>query len=168
MKSAVVGKSGWLHIQLRTRFFPIRIRQPCTLYSTIGYSVFHNLMEFTSKKMPNNILKNVCKKVFLLVKPLLAYLHSTISKKYSYMYSINQKNFISILTYEYPKNPEFCADFKSVEIIRKSEPRKSYLSKTVTSQQYRRGQTPTLYTSFACIFFVSKFFAFFSTVLKSA
>jgi hypothetical protein len=27
--------------------------------STVGYSDFHNLMGFTSKKMPNNILKNV-------------------------------------------------------------------------------------------------------------
>ena len=26
----------------------------------LGYSDFHNLMGFTSKKMPNNILKNVC------------------------------------------------------------------------------------------------------------
>ncbi len=30
----------------------------------LGYSDFHNLMGFTSKKMPNNILKNVCKKSF--------------------------------------------------------------------------------------------------------
>jgi hypothetical protein len=40
----------------------------CTLYivhCTVGYSDFHNLMGFTSKKMPNNILKNVCKKIFL-------------------------------------------------------------------------------------------------------
>jgi hypothetical protein len=27
---------------------------------SIGYSDFHNLMRFTSKKMPNNILKSVC------------------------------------------------------------------------------------------------------------
>ncbi len=26
----------------------------------VGYSDFHNLMRFTSEKMPNNILKNVC------------------------------------------------------------------------------------------------------------
>jgi hypothetical protein len=30
------------------------------LPSTLGYSDFHNVMGFTSKKMPNNILKNVC------------------------------------------------------------------------------------------------------------
>ncbi len=29
-------------------------------YCTLGYSDFHNLMGFTSKKMPNNILYNVC------------------------------------------------------------------------------------------------------------
>jgi hypothetical protein len=28
--------------------------------SAVGYSDFHNLMGFTSKKMPKNILKNVC------------------------------------------------------------------------------------------------------------
>jgi hypothetical protein len=27
---------------------------------TVGFSDFHDLMRFTSKKMPNNILKNVC------------------------------------------------------------------------------------------------------------
>ncbi len=27
---------------------------------TIGYSDFHNLIRFTIKRMPNNILKNVC------------------------------------------------------------------------------------------------------------
>jgi hypothetical protein len=31
-----------------------------TCQRTVGYSDFHNLMGFTSKKMPNNILKNVC------------------------------------------------------------------------------------------------------------
>ncbi len=31
---------------------------------TLGYSDFHNLMRFTSKKMPYDILKNVCKKSF--------------------------------------------------------------------------------------------------------
>ncbi len=41
------------------------------------------------------------KKVFQLVKPFLANLHSTISKKYSYMYSMTPKFYISFLTYEY-------------------------------------------------------------------
>jgi hypothetical protein len=35
----------------------------------------------------------VVKKVFQLVKPFLANLHSTISKKYSYMYSMTPKFF---------------------------------------------------------------------------
>jgi hypothetical protein len=56
-------------------------------------------------------------KVFQLVKPFLANLHYTISKKYSYMYSMTPNIFISFLTYEYSKNAEFYADFKSVEII---------------------------------------------------
>ena len=38
------------------------------------------------------------------------------------------KFFISFLTYEYHKNAEFYADFKSVEKIEKTNPpRKSYL-----------------------------------------
>jgi len=47
--------------------------QECTL----GYSDFHNLMGFTSKKIPNNTvcLKMFVKKVFQLVKPFLANLH---------------------------------------------------------------------------------------------
>jgi hypothetical protein len=42
---------------------------------------------------------------------------STISKKYSYTYSMNPKIFISFLTYEYQKYAEFYANFKSMEII---------------------------------------------------
>jgi hypothetical protein len=57
------------------------------------------------------------KKVFQLVKPFLANLHYTIYKKHSYMYSMTPNFFISFLTYEYPKNAEFYADFKSEEII---------------------------------------------------
>jgi hypothetical protein len=34
------------------------------MLGTVGYSDFHNLMGFASKKMPNNILKNVCLKSF--------------------------------------------------------------------------------------------------------
>ncbi len=40
------------------------------------------------------------------------------------------KNFNSFFGYEYSKNAEFHADFKSVEKIEKSTPRKSYLQKT--------------------------------------
>jgi hypothetical protein len=57
---------------------------------------------------------------FQLVNPFLANVHSTVSKKkYSYMYSMTPKIFISFLTFEYQKNIEFYAGFKSVEIIRK-------------------------------------------------
>jgi hypothetical protein len=63
------------------------------MYCTIGYSDFHNLMGFTSKKIPNNILKMFVLKVFQLVRPFLANLHSTSSKKYSYvLYSMTPKN----------------------------------------------------------------------------
>jgi hypothetical protein len=54
---------------------------------------------------------------FQLVKPFFANLQSIISKKYLYMYSMTPKFFISFLTYEYSKNAEFYADFKSMEII---------------------------------------------------
>jgi hypothetical protein len=47
---------------------------------TLGYSDFHNLVGFTSKKMPNNFSKMFVKKVFQLIMPFLANLHSTISQ----------------------------------------------------------------------------------------
>ncbi len=82
------------------------MKKPCILYSRpiislcraqkasynknntclLGYSDFHNLMGFTSKKMPNNIPKNVCQNVFQLVKPFLANLRCTSSKKYRYLH----------------------------------------------------------------------------------
>ncbi len=65
---------------------------------------FHNLMGFTSKKMLYIILKMFVNKVFRLVKPFLANLHST--------------NFSKILT---------C--FKSVENIGKRAPRKKLFAK---------------------------------------
>jgi hypothetical protein len=95
----------------------------------LGYSDFHNLMRFTSKKMLNNILKNVVKKVFQLVKPFLANLHSTSSNKYSYMYSKTPNFFSSFSTYEYSKYAEFYADFKSVEIIGKKSTHKKFFAK---------------------------------------
>jgi hypothetical protein len=46
----------------------------------LGYSDFHNLVGFTSKKMPKIIfLKMFVKKVFQLVEPFLANLHYTCS-----------------------------------------------------------------------------------------
>ncbi len=49
---------------------------------TLGYSDFHNLMGFTSKKMQNNILYNICLTSFSLVKPFVANLHSNRFQKY--------------------------------------------------------------------------------------
>jgi hypothetical protein len=46
-----------------------------------GCSDFHNLMRFPSKKIPNNIVKNVGKQVSQLVKPFLANLLYSSSKK---------------------------------------------------------------------------------------
>ena len=56
-------------------------------------------------------------KIFQLVKPFLANLHSTISKKYLYLLHDPKFFYISFLTYEYQKNAEFYAGFNSVEII---------------------------------------------------
>ena len=64
-----------------------------------------------------------------MVKPFLANLHYTISKNYSYMYSMTPIFFISFLTYEYPKNAKFYADFKSVEIIWKKCTKKKLFAK---------------------------------------
>ncbi len=53
---------------VKTHLFPrekdVELRTCPRVGWLLGYSDFHNLMGFTSKKMPNNILKNVCKKVF--------------------------------------------------------------------------------------------------------
>jgi hypothetical protein len=72
----------------------------------LGYSDFHNLMGFTRKKMPNNILylKMFGRKVFQLAKPFLANLHSSISEKY--MYSMTSKNLFLFFAYKYQKYAE--------------------------------------------------------------
>ncbi len=51
--------------------------------------------------------------------------------------------FKSFFGYEYPKYAEFHADFKSVEIIEKSAPRKSYLQ--VSSIEEENPQFCTLF-----------------------
>jgi hypothetical protein len=73
------------------------------------------------------------KKVFQLVKPFLAILHSTSSNNYSYMYSMTPKILCSFLANEYSKYAEFYAVFKSVEIIEKMSTQKSYLPNTFAS-----------------------------------
>jgi hypothetical protein len=73
----------------------------------------------------------IVKKVFQLVKPFLANLHSTrtSSNIYSYMYSMTPKFFCYFLTYEYSKFAEFYADFKSVEIIGKKSTQRKLFAK---------------------------------------
>ncbi len=91
------------------------------VFLIVRYSDFHNLMRFTSKKMPTNILKNVCKKVFLLVKPFLANLHSSSSK--ILIHVLNDPKFF------YFFYAEFYADFKSAEIIGKKCTQKKLFAK---------------------------------------
>ena len=71
------------------------------------------------------------KKVFQLVQPFLANLHSTSSNIYSYtcMSSMTPKIFCSLLSYEYSKFAEFHADFKSVKIIGKKSTQKKLFAK---------------------------------------
>jgi hypothetical protein len=59
-----------------------------------GYSDFHKLTGFTPTKRCRIIfLKMFVKKVFQLIKPFLANLHSSSSKNYSHMYSMTPKKF---------------------------------------------------------------------------
>jgi len=62
------------------------------------------------------------KKVCQLVKPFLANLHSTISKKYSHMYLLTP-NFYNFLK----KNIK---DMQNLKYLEKNAPRKCYLPKT--------------------------------------
>ena len=57
-------------------------------------------------------------KIFQLVKPFLANLRSSRSKKYSsmYLYSMTPQIFFLYFVYEYKKYEEFYADSKSIEI----------------------------------------------------
>ncbi len=100
------------------------------------------------------------KKVFQLVKPFLAILHSTCSNNYSYMYSMTAKKFCSFLANGYSKYAEFYADFKSVELIGKMSTQKKFSPNTFASYQYRRGETKIFHTFFGCNFFVSIFLHF--------
>jgi hypothetical protein len=60
-------------------------------------------------------------KIFQLVKPYLANLRSSRSKKYSsmYLYSMTPQIFFLYFVYEYKKYEEFYADSKSIEITGK-------------------------------------------------
>ncbi len=68
---------AWLKIKL---FVVVMLLNKQVHLGSIG----HNLMGFTCKKMPKNILRNICKKVFQFVEPFLANLYFTSFKKYSY------------------------------------------------------------------------------------
>jgi hypothetical protein len=98
--------------------------------SSIGYSDFHNLMGLTRKRCLIIFFTMFVKKVFQLVKPFLANLHSSSSKNTHILYVLNNPRiFVFLFPYEYQKYAEFYADFKSGEIIEKSAPRKICLLK---------------------------------------
>ncbi len=102
------------------------------------------------------------KKVFQLVKPFLANLHSTISKKYSYMYSMTPKFFYFFFNIWVSKKRRILRSFQ----IRGNNLKKVYQEKVICQKlvqvsSIEEGQTPILHTSFACNLFVSKFFCIF-------
>jgi hypothetical protein len=69
-------------------------------------------------------------KIFQLVKPFLANLHSSSSNIYSYMYSMTPTIFLFFFSaYEYLKFAKFYTDFKSVEIIGKKSTQKKLFAK---------------------------------------
>ena len=98
----------------------------CTQYGTV---IFTTWWDSPAKRCQIIFSKTFVKKVFQLVKPFLANLHSTSSNIYSYMYSMTPKNFCSFLAYEYSKFAEFYADFKSLEIIEKKSTQKKLFAK---------------------------------------
>jgi hypothetical protein len=91
-------------------------------------------MEFTSKKLPNNLLKNVCKTRFSIgysISCEFAFLE--ILKHTLFVLNDQKKKFNCFSAYEYSKNAKFYADFKSVEIIGTNDSGKSYWPKTVAN-----------------------------------
>ncbi len=90
------------------------------------------------------------KKVFQLVKPLLANLQYTSSYSYSYMYSVTPKYFNSFFGYEYPKYAEFHADFKSVEIIEKKCNQKKLFAKNFCKLVVQKRKIPN-FAPFFCL-----------------
>ena len=59
----------------------------------LGYSDFLNWWDSPAKRCQIIFFKMLVRKVFRLVKPFLANLHYTISKKYLFMYSMTPKFF---------------------------------------------------------------------------
>ncbi len=86
------------------------------------------------------------------------------------MYSMTQTNFLFLFPFEYQKHAEFYAGFQSVEKIEKNRAQKKVFCQKLLhiSRICRRGKTPILHPVLADNFFVSNFFAVFSTVSTSA
>ncbi len=98
------------------------------------------------------MLKKFVKKVFQLVKPFLANLHSSDPQKLYYFF-----------TYEYQNYSEVYADFKSVDIIGKKYKQKKLFAKNFCKLvvQYREGHTP-IWTLFLLLTFFLANFSHFS------
>jgi hypothetical protein len=111
--------------------------QSISLDTVTDYSDFHNLMGFTSKKMPNNIFFSNWLNNFLRISILL---------------------FPKILIYVLNDPKQFFFLFLHASTV--CAPRKSY-------QLYRRGHNLILHTSFVHNFSVSKFFSQYRKIMSS-
>ncbi len=107
------------------------------------------------------------KKVFQLVKPFLANLHSTSSNIYSYMYSMTPIFFCSFVAYEYPKFAEFYADFKSVEIIGKKSTQKKLFAKHFCKLVVQKRRTSDFSHFFLAVTFLIANFSHFSQQFRN-
>jgi hypothetical protein len=124
--------------------------------TSISYRDFHNLMGFTSKKMPNNI------KMFVKKVSFLANFHSTSSKNYSYMHTMTIKFFYFAFCILVSK---ICRILRWFKICgnnwKKVHPEKLFVKNFCKLVVWKR-KTP-IYN-----FFVSKFFAFFSNSFETS
>ena len=89
--------------------------------------IFTTWWDSPAKRCQIIFFKMFAKKVFQLVKPILANLHSTISKKYSYMYSMTPKFFYFFFNIWVSKNAKFLRWFQ----IRKNNLKKVYIEKVI-------------------------------------
>ncbi len=107
--------------------------------------------------------KMFVKKVFQLVKPFLRIFIFLFPNNTHICTQWPQKFLNSFSAYEYPKYAEFHADFKSVDIIEKSTPRKSYLPKTFASWLYRKDKIQFCTLFLPITFLLANFSHFFNS-----
>ncbi len=78
------------------------------------------------------------------------------------MYSMTPNFFGYFIGYEYQKYAEFYADFKFVKIITNKCTSKKLFAKNICNLVVWKRKNSNFAPFFACNFFISEFFAFFS------